>query len=91
MAAQLRAYACFRRGSLAEAEADATSALEHSGLSGLYGGVALVNVLLARGKPAEAGDVFARAGPEPEATGQIRYLQTRARIRAALHHAEDAL
>jgi DNA-binding CsgD family transcriptional regulator/Flp pilus assembly protein TadD len=91
LAAQLRAYACMRRGLLAEAEADAVSALEHGGLSGLYGGVALVNVLLARGKPTEAGEVFAQVGPEPAATGQIRYLQTRARIRAASQHPEDAL
>src|SRR5207302_763926 len=34
MAAQLRAYVCQRRGSLAEAEADAASALEHPGLPG---------------------------------------------------------
>ena len=91
MAAQLRAYACLRRGLLAEAEADALSALEHRGVSGLYGRVALVNVLLARGKPAEAAEVFAQVGPEPAATGQIRYLQTRARIRAASQHPEDAL
>jgi DNA-binding CsgD family transcriptional regulator len=91
MAAQLRAYACLRRGLLAEAEADALSALEHRGVSGLYGRVALVNVLLARGKPAEAAEVFAQVGPEPAATGQIRYLQTRARIRAASRYPEDAL
>jgi hypothetical protein len=34
MAAQLRAYACQRRGALAEAEADAAMALEHPGLPG---------------------------------------------------------
>jgi DNA-binding CsgD family transcriptional regulator len=91
MAAQLRAYAWERRGSLAEAEADAASALEHPGMPGFYGRVALVNVLLARGKPSEAGEVFAQVRPEPAATGQIRFLQTRARIRAASQHSDEAL
>jgi DNA-binding CsgD family transcriptional regulator len=90
MAAQLRAYACQRRGSLAEAEADAASALEHPGLPVFYARVALVNVLLARGKSTEAGEVFAQVGPE-SATSQIRYLQTRARIRAASQHHDEAL
>ncbi len=93
MAAQLRAYAYLRRGSLADAEADALSALEHPGVPGLspFGRIALVNVLLARGRPTEARDVFAQVGPEPAAAGYIRYLQTRARLRAALQHPEDAL
>jgi DNA-binding CsgD family transcriptional regulator len=90
MAAQLRAYASVRRGSLAEAEADAASALEHPDLPDFYGRVALVNVLLARGKPAEAREVFAQLGPE-SATSQIRYLQTRARIEAASQHPHEAL
>jgi tetratricopeptide (TPR) repeat protein len=85
MAAQLRAYASVRRGLLAEAEADATSTLEQqSAPQTLYAHVALVNVLLARGKTTEAGDVFAQVRPEPAATGQIRYLQTRARIPSSL-------
>ena len=91
MAAQLRAYASVRRGLLAEAEADAASTLEQPAPQTLYAHVALVNVLLARGKATEAGDVFAQVRPEPAATGQIRYLQTRARIRAASHRPEDAL
>jgi DNA-binding CsgD family transcriptional regulator len=93
MAAQLRAYACLRRGSLADAEADALSALEHPGVPGLFpfGRIALVNVLLARGRATEAHDVFAQVGPEPAAAGYFRYLQTRARLRAALQHPEDAL
>jgi tetratricopeptide (TPR) repeat protein len=93
MAAQMRAYACLRRGLLAEAEADAASALEHPGVPGFppFGRVALVNVLLVRGKPTEAGGVFAQIGSEPAAAGYIRYLQTRARLRAALQHPEDAL
>ena len=90
-AAQLRAYHCLRRGSLAEAEADAVSGLEHPGLPGLYGRVALVDILLARGKTAEAEDVFAQAGPAPEATGEIRYLQARAHLRAAAQRPDDAL
>jgi DNA-binding CsgD family transcriptional regulator len=93
MAAQLRAYACLRRGFLADAEADAASALEHPGLPGVppYGRMALVNVLLARGKSAEAAEVFAQAAFEPAAAGHIRYLQTRARIRAASRHPGEAL
>jgi DNA-binding CsgD family transcriptional regulator len=93
MAAQLRAYVCQRRGSLGEAEADAVSAFEHPGLSGIppYGRMALVNVLLARGKPTEAAEVFAQYASEPAAAGHIRYLQTRARLRAALRHPDEAL
>ena len=93
MAAQLRAYVCLRRGFLAEAEADAASALEHPGLPGFppYGRMALVNVLLARGKPAEAAEVFAQAAFEPAAAGHIRYLQTRARLRAASRQPGEAL
>ena len=93
MAAQLRAYVCLRRGLLAEAEADAASALEHPGLPGFppYGRLALAGVLLARGKPAEAAEVFAHAASEPAAAGHIRYLQARARLRAALQHPGQAL
>jgi DNA-binding CsgD family transcriptional regulator len=93
MAAQLRAYAYLRQGSLADAEADATSALEHAGLRGFppFSYMALVNVLLARGRPDEACDVFSQVRPEPAAAGYIRFLQTRARLRAALQHPEDAL
>jgi DNA-binding CsgD family transcriptional regulator len=93
MAAQLRAYVCQRRGLLAEAEADAASALEHPGLPGFppYGRMALVNVLLARGKPAEAAEVFAQYASEPAAAGHIRYLQTRALLRAASRHPREAL
>jgi DNA-binding CsgD family transcriptional regulator/Flp pilus assembly protein TadD len=93
MAVQLRAYVCLRRGLLAEAEADAASALEHPGLPGFppYGRMALVGVLLARGKPAEAAEVFAQAASEPAAAGHIRYLQTRARLRAASRHRGEAL
>jgi DNA-binding CsgD family transcriptional regulator/Flp pilus assembly protein TadD len=93
MAAQLRAYICLRRGSLAEAEADATGALEHPGVSGFppYGRVALANVLLARGKPTEAAEVLAQAGSEPAAAGHIRYLQTRARLGVASQHPDEAL
>ena len=93
MAAQLRSYACLRCGLLADAEADALSALEHPGVPGLFpfGHIALVNVLLARGRATEARDFFAQIGPEPAAPGYFRYLQTRARLRAALQHPEDAL
>jgi DNA-binding CsgD family transcriptional regulator len=93
MAAQLRAYICLRRGLLGEAEADAASALEHPGLPGFppYGRVALVNVLLAQGKPAEAAEVFAPYASEPAAAGHIRYLQTRALLRATSRHPHEAL
>src|SRR5262249_34382633 len=93
MAAQLRAYFCLRRGALAEAEAGAASALAHPGLQGFppYGRLALVNVLLAQGKPTEAAEVFAQHVPEPAAAGHIRYLQTRARLRAASRHPDQAL
>src|SRR5215475_4070453 len=90
MAAQLRAHAYLRRGSLADAEADALTALEHPGVPGLFpfGRIALVNVLLARGRATEANDVFAQVEPKPAAAGYFRYLQTRARVRAALQHPE---
>jgi DNA-binding CsgD family transcriptional regulator len=94
MAARLRAYIYLRRGALAEAEADAVSAHEHPGLPpGFppYGSIALVNVLLARGKPIEAAEVFARAVSGPAAAGRIRYLQTRARLHAASQHLDEAL
>jgi DNA-binding CsgD family transcriptional regulator/DNA polymerase III delta prime subunit len=91
MAAQLRAYAAVRCGLLAEAEADAASALEQPGPQTLYAHVTLVNVLLARGEATEAGEVFEQVRPEPAATGQMRYLQARARIRAALQRPEEAV
>jgi len=93
MAAQLRAYACLRCGFLADAEADALSALEHPGVPGLFpfGHIALVNVLLARGKATEARDVFAQVAREPAAPGYFRYLQTRARLRAVFQQPEEAL
>jgi DNA-binding CsgD family transcriptional regulator len=53
--------------------------------------MALVNVLLARGKPAEAAEVFAQYASEPAAAGHIRYLQTRALLRAASRHPHEAL
>jgi tetratricopeptide (TPR) repeat protein len=95
MAAQVRASACLRRGLLAEAEADAVSALEHPGLPGFppWGIAALVSVLLARGKRTEAEEVFARAPLEPGSSRSlfVAYLQTRARLQAASQHAEEAL
>jgi DNA-binding CsgD family transcriptional regulator/tetratricopeptide (TPR) repeat protein len=94
MAARLRAYIYLRRGALAEAEADAASAHERPDLPpGFppYGSIALVNVLLARDKPIEAAEVFARAVSGPAAAGRIRYLQTRARLHAASQHLDEAL
>jgi DNA-binding CsgD family transcriptional regulator/Flp pilus assembly protein TadD len=94
MAAQLRAFAYLRKGLLSDAEADAASALEHPGLPGFppWGIAALVNVLLARGKRTEAEEVFERAPFEPVSSRTPwYYLQTRARLRAASRHAEEAL
>jgi DNA-binding CsgD family transcriptional regulator/predicted negative regulator of RcsB-dependent stress response len=93
MATQLRAYAYLRSGSLADAEADAISALEHPRVPGFppYDRIALVNVLLAQGRPEQARDAYAQLRSEPAAVGHIRYLQTRARLQAALQHPEDAL
>jgi DNA-binding CsgD family transcriptional regulator len=90
----MRAYVQARCGSLAEAEADATSALEHPGLfPGLppYGSLALVDVMLAKGKSAEAADAFTQAVSGHAAAGHIRYLQMRARFRTAHGHVEGAL
>jgi DNA-binding CsgD family transcriptional regulator len=93
MAAQLRAFGYVRCGSLADAEADAASTLEQPGVPGLFpfGRIALVYVLLARGRATEARDVFQQIGPEPVAPGYFRYLLTRARLRIAFQEPEDAL
>ena len=94
MGARLRAFAWWRRGALAEAEADATSALEHAELPGFppYGYGALANVLLARGKPAEADAVLGRAPFEAGSSrGVFFYLQARARLRAATQRPDEAL
>jgi DNA-binding CsgD family transcriptional regulator len=94
MGARLRAFAWWRRGSLAEAEADAASALEHGELPGFppYGSGALANVLLARGKLPEAERVLGRPPFEPGSSRAVfYYLQARARLRAAQQRPEDAL
>jgi DNA-binding CsgD family transcriptional regulator len=94
MAARLRAYAWWLRGSLAEAEADATSALEHAELPGFppYGYGALANVLLARDKRSEADEVLRKVPFAPDSTRAVfYYLQARARVRAAMHRPEAAL
>lgn len=93
MAAQLRAHAYHRCGALADAEADALCALEHPGVPGLFpfGRMALINVLLARDKALEARDLFEQVRPDPAAAGYFRYLRTRARLRLAFQHPEDAL
>ena len=95
MALQLRAYVSLRCGWLADAEADALSAFEHPGVPGFppYGRFALVNVLLARGRVGEARDVLEKIPLEPRSGSNfyIRYLQTRARLRAASQEPEGAL
>jgi DNA-binding CsgD family transcriptional regulator len=94
MAARLRAFAWWRRGSLAEAEADATSALEHAELPGFppYGYGALANVMLARGRLDEAEQVLEQAPFEPGSNRAVFYfLQVRARLRAAQQRPDEAL
>jgi DNA-binding CsgD family transcriptional regulator len=95
MGAQLRAYVGVRRGLLADAEADALSALEHPGLPGFppYGCLALADVLLARGRLTEASEALAQAQLEPATRSNfyIRYLQTRGRLRAASQEFDAAL
>ena len=95
LAAELRASACLQRGSLVEAEADALSALGQPGLPGFfpYGRIPLVNALLAQGRVSEAAEAFAQAPFEPGSGRSlfVNYLQTRARLRAASRHAEEAL
>jgi DNA-binding CsgD family transcriptional regulator/tetratricopeptide (TPR) repeat protein len=92
MGARLRALAWWRRGSLAEAEADATSALEHAELPGFppYGYGALANVLVGRDKLAEAERVLDRAPVEP-GRSVFYFLQARACLRAAQQRPEEAL
>jgi DNA-binding CsgD family transcriptional regulator len=93
MGARLRAFAWWRRGALAEAEADATSALEHAELPGFppYGHGALANVLLARGKAAEADAVLGRTPETGGSRSVFFHLQARARLRAAEQRPEEAL
>ena len=96
MAAHLRAWVHLRRGSLAEAEADAASAFEHPAVPGFppFGHEALVNVLLARGEPSEAGEIFAQIPSQPLSSGSLIYLHyrwIRARLRAASGQVEEAL
>ena len=96
MGAQLRAYVLLRGGSLEEAEADARSALEHPALPRFspFGMVALVNVLLLRGKLSEAEEALAQT-PFDSSRGHslfaVRYLQTRARVHSASRRPEEAL
>jgi DNA-binding CsgD family transcriptional regulator/tetratricopeptide (TPR) repeat protein len=93
MGAQLRAYAWWQRGALADAEADAAGALEHTPLPGFppWGYAALVNVLLARGETTQAEDVLDRAPFELGSVRALYSLQSRARLRAAAGRPEDAL
>jgi DNA-binding CsgD family transcriptional regulator len=94
MAARVRAFAWWRRGSLAEAEADAESALAHPDMPGFppYASGALANVLIARGRLAEAGEILAEPPFEPGGSRAVfYYLQARARLRAATERPEQAL
>jgi DNA-binding CsgD family transcriptional regulator len=93
MAGQLRAYAGWHRGALADAEADARSALEEAAPPGFppYGYVGLVNVLLARGAVAEAEATLPPALPDPGSTRALFYFQVRARLRAAAQRPTEAL
>jgi DNA-binding CsgD family transcriptional regulator len=94
MGVRLRAFAWWRRGALADAEADATSALEHADLPGFppYGYGALANALVARGNLEAADEVLQQAPFEPGSTRAVfYYLQARARLRAAQQRVEEAL
>jgi DNA-binding CsgD family transcriptional regulator len=93
IAVQLRAYAGWRRGSLADAEADATSAFAHPVVPGFpaFGSEALANVLLARG---DLDGAEAARPPAPSELSGVRafwHLDTRARVRAASQQVEQAL
>jgi DNA-binding NarL/FixJ family response regulator len=93
MGAQLRAYGWWQRGQLADAEADAAGALEHTTLPGFppWGYAAIANVMLARGRIADAERVLERAPFERGSVRALYYLQARARVRAAAGRTQDAL
>jgi DNA-binding CsgD family transcriptional regulator len=101
MAAHLRAYAWWRRGSLSEAEVDATSALEQESVLGFppYAQGALARVLVARSELAAAEAVFEQAdeflGHAPDSQGGRRiafsHLQARAGLRLAQRRPAEAL
>jgi DNA-binding CsgD family transcriptional regulator len=94
LATQIRAYVSWRSGSLADAEADAASALPHESLPGFprqYGDAALVNVLLARGRPADAAELIRQQGLDRGSGQGLYYLQARARLHAALERSNEAL
>ena len=90
---QLRAYAGWRRGSLADAEADAASALDHPVVPGMppWGREALANVLLARGDHDGAEAARPPAPSELSGVRALWHLDARARVRAAARRAEEAL
>ena len=94
MATQVRAFVCWLRGALDEAEADAATALEDAapGFSP-YGHFALANVLLARGQLDEVDELLSQPPFEPGSPSRsiFYYLQTRARLRAAQQRPEEAL
>jgi DNA-binding CsgD family transcriptional regulator len=94
MAAGVRAYLGWRRGALADAEADAASAIEHPAPGfAPWGHGALANILVERGMLAEADELLSQSPFEPG--GRAReiffYLQARARLRAAQQRPEEAV
>ncbi len=91
--ASSRAYCSWSRGSLADAEADASDMRERLVFPGaVWAAATLASVLLERGKVAEAGEVIARS-PNDLSTGWgvLSFLQARARVRFALQQPMDAL
>ena len=92
-ASQFRALAWWRRGALAEVEADARSA-EVSPQGVAVGALALVDALLARGQVTGARELWATARLDDSLAGVglgTLFLPTRARLYAAQGLREEAL
>ena len=93
-ASHLRAGAWWRRGNLAEAEADAENAREHPSFMVRTGVLALVEIRLAQGDPAGAAAVWRDTGMDTEPmTGRASVLtrNVRARLLAASGKRDEAL
>jgi len=93
-ASHLRAGVWWRRGNLAEAEADAENAREHPSFMVRPGVIALVEIRLAQGDAAGAAAVWRDAGMDAEPmTGRASVLtrNVRARLLAASGKRDEAL
>ena len=96
LASWLRAWAQYRRGALAEAEADAQGALDAAAETWFTAPVGfVVDVLLERGELAEAARLFDAYGPNTELFPNLLLanflLDSRARLRCAQGHWGDGL